>query len=622
MFPVPRNVKDMRSFLGLTNYYSRFAREYSNECKPLIELTKKDKKWIWSPNEQKAFERVKELLLQEIELWHPDYSTKFYLQTDSSDYATGAHLYQKGNDGSIRTIAFSSKSMKPSELNYTTTEKELLAVIHAIRRFYEMIAGYQIILITDHKALLFLNSCKNPTQRIARWLLYLQPLNIEIEYIPGPENVIPDTLSRNPPDRDEAENFEKAFKISLIKLPHDTIDLLKNLHKIQQEDVQIKKYTNNIEEHQNYKLVNKIMYKLVGKRWLAVIPNHKIEQLIKSIHITYNHIGSNKCFRLISESFTGEKLRKKIKRMTKICDVCQKNKPSPTSKALTQFIDVDRKLKLLSIDYIGPFPTGSRGLKYILVCIDNFSKYVKLYPTQSPSTRQAIKAIEKYVSEVGKPESLLTDNGTAFTAKRWKEFMEDKNINHILTSIRHPQGNLSERTNRDVTIYLRILVGEKHNGWVKNISDIEKILNETYHSTLEMTPYEVQFNKLPERLWNQWLDQCVNTIESISEEQLRKLLNERLKEKGMQRAEKANKGKTQLKEFKVGDRVLIKSLNLSCKNKNRAAKLMPIFEGPFTITKKVQKFTYIVSSENKGKSIVRGMFHVSHLKQYYTENNY
>ncbi|XP_050521887.1 uncharacterized protein LOC126894718 [Daktulosphaira vitifoliae] len=105
-----------------------------------------------------------------------------------------------------------SKSMKPSELNYTTTEKELLAVIHVKRRFYEMIAGYQIILITDHRALLFLNSCKNPTKRIARWLLYLQPLNIKIEYISGLENVIPDTLSSNSPNRDEAENFEKAFK--------------------------------------------------------------------------------------------------------------------------------------------------------------------------------------------------------------------------------------------------------------------------------------------------------------------------------------------------------------------------------------------------------------------------
>lgn len=83
----------------------------------------------------------------------------------------------------VQTIDFSSKSMKPRELNYTKTEKELLAVIHAIKRFYS-ITGYKIIVVTDHKTLLFLNSCENPIQRITRWLPYIQPLNIETEYIP------------------------------------------------------------------------------------------------------------------------------------------------------------------------------------------------------------------------------------------------------------------------------------------------------------------------------------------------------------------------------------------------------------------------------------------------------
>lgn len=616
-FPTPKNVKHVRAFLGLTNYYGRFSKDYSEECIPLINLTKKDSKWVWGTPEEAAFKHIKELFLNDIKLWHPDYNKIFYLQTDSSDHATGAHLYQKGDKNEIHTIAFTSKSMKPSELNYTTTEKELLAVIQAIRKFYSMIAGYKIIVLTDHKAITFLHTCKNPTQRISRWLLYLQPLDIEVQYIPGPENIIPDALSRNPADREEVETFEKAFKISIIKISEEASGILKQLHNHQIENNKLKNIIENEDQYINFKMVNKVLYKKVGQRWLAVLPDQNVDNLIEEIHKAYGHIGSNKCFKLIHESFTADKLKKRIKKITKKCEVCQKNKCSPMIKAPTQFIDVEKKLQMVSIDFIGPFPTGIRGMKYILVCIDNFSKYVKLYPTQSPSTRQAVRALERYYCDVGQPEAVLTDNGTAFTAAQWKTFLNSKGSRHILTAIRHPQGNLSERTNRDVTTYLRILVGDKQSGWVKHVPDIEKTLNETYHSAIEMTPYEAQFNSVPERIWNQFIDQNVNKGKGMSEEQLRILINERLKEKGRKRVDIANKDCKKFYEFKPGDLVLIKSLNLSDKSQGKAAKLMPVYEGPYPIVKKIHKTTYIVGRKNINK--IRGMFHASCLKPYFSE---
>lgn len=200
--------------MGITNFYSQYTEGYREKCMPLYNLEKKNQYWRWGEIEQQAINDVKSMLAKEVELTYPDFTKDFHIQIDASEAVVRAHLYQIDNDNKIKTIAFMIKTMQASELNYTVTEKELLAIIYAIKKFYNIIAGYKTKICTDHKALIFLNLCKNPTPRIIRWLLYLQPLKLEFAHIEGKNNCIADALSRNPVERDEINIKDKIFNIN------------------------------------------------------------------------------------------------------------------------------------------------------------------------------------------------------------------------------------------------------------------------------------------------------------------------------------------------------------------------------------------------------------------------
>ena len=128
---------------------------------------------------------------------HPNFEQKFYLQTDASNVALGAELYQEDEDKEHHTIAFASRTLLAAEQNYTTTEKELLSIVFAVKKFRTYLLGSRTIIRTDHKALSFLNTCKLTHSRLIRWvLLALEEYNFSWEYIKGVENRVPDTLSR------------------------------------------------------------------------------------------------------------------------------------------------------------------------------------------------------------------------------------------------------------------------------------------------------------------------------------------------------------------------------------------------------------------------------------------
>ena len=127
---------------------------------------------------------------------HPDFNKTFYLQTDASNVALGAELYQEDSEGEHLTIAFASRSLLSAEKNYTTTEKELFSIVFTMGKFRTYILGNKTVIRTDHKALSFLNTCKLAHSRLTRWVPVLQEYNFAWEYIKGTENKIPDTLSR------------------------------------------------------------------------------------------------------------------------------------------------------------------------------------------------------------------------------------------------------------------------------------------------------------------------------------------------------------------------------------------------------------------------------------------
>ncbi|XP_063963929.1 uncharacterized protein LOC135156194 [Lytechinus pictus] len=197
-FPTPTNRKELMRFLGMAGYYRRFCHNFSDVVAPLTNLLRKEVKFIWSSDCQSAFDKVKALLSTNPVRVAPDFSQPFSLMVDASDVGAGAVLTQKDEQGTDRPISFFSRKFSSSQRNYSTVEKETLALIFALQHFEVYVSGSQhaLDIWTDHNPLTFLSKMKNKNQRLTRWSLLLQEYNLNIRHLPGKDNIIADTLSR------------------------------------------------------------------------------------------------------------------------------------------------------------------------------------------------------------------------------------------------------------------------------------------------------------------------------------------------------------------------------------------------------------------------------------------
>lgn len=191
----PVDQKSIKSFLGLVGYYRKFIPDFAKIAKPLTLLLKKDTPFVWSNIHQKSFNKFKEILTTEPLLKYPDFSKQFILTTDASNYAIGSVLSQ-GPIGSDPPIAFASRTLNNAEQNYSTTEKELLAIIWSVKHFRPYLFGRKFTIVTDHKPLTWLFNCKDPGSRLLRWRLKLSEYDYSIQYKPGKINSNADALSR------------------------------------------------------------------------------------------------------------------------------------------------------------------------------------------------------------------------------------------------------------------------------------------------------------------------------------------------------------------------------------------------------------------------------------------
>ncbi|CAB0034932.1 unnamed protein product [Trichogramma brassicae] len=192
-FPAPRTPTQSQRLLGMANFNARFTARLAEAAGPLIKLTKKGEPWKWGDAEIKAFHAVKQLFCKSLFLNHPVKGKGYVLYTDASSKALGAALCQEIEPGDVRIIYMASRTLKGAELNYYTTELELLAIVWALEKFRSYVYGQPVEVRTDHQALTFLRTSRFLSQRLLRWSLLIQDYNLKVKHIPGKENILAPT---------------------------------------------------------------------------------------------------------------------------------------------------------------------------------------------------------------------------------------------------------------------------------------------------------------------------------------------------------------------------------------------------------------------------------------------
>jgi hypothetical protein len=195
-FPPPTSKREIKRFLGMIGFYRKFVNNFATIAEPLTRLLKKTQKMVWSEDCQTVFEELKAVLHNPPVLRSPDFTKPFKVAVDASDIGTGAVLLQEGNGQVDHPIAYMSKKLNSCEKNYSTIEKECLALVWAVERFQIYFGSNPVVIFTDHNPLVFINKSKGTNRRILRWSFFLQQFNLDIRHIAGKDNVLADTLSR------------------------------------------------------------------------------------------------------------------------------------------------------------------------------------------------------------------------------------------------------------------------------------------------------------------------------------------------------------------------------------------------------------------------------------------
>ena len=455
--PRPRNVSELKSYLGLLTYYSRFLPNLSNTLAPLYQLLKHSVHWEWTAQREKAFTESKKLLLTSQLLVHFDPTLKIRLACDASAYGIGAVLSHQMPDGSEKPIGFISRTLSETEKKYSQIEKEGLACVFGVKRFHAYLFGHHFTLQTDHKPLMTLfNETKEiPTQasgRIRRWALTLAAYEYTIACRTTKQHANADAMSRLPLPETPKKTTVPAEFVLMVEMLADAPITAKEIAKWTSRDPLMSAVLRYISEGnwpdpptdelrpywtKRLELTTHAGCILWGGR--VVVPPPGRKKILIDLH--GGHPGVSRMKALSRSLVWWPGVDSDIEKMVKACDPCQQSQPLPAAAPLHPWQWPTRPWSRLHIDYAGPLEG-----KMFLVVIDAHSKWIEVFPMSSTTALTTVQQLRQLFSRFGLPDSIVSDNGTQFTAQEFGDFCKSNGIQHIRVSPYHPSSNgLAER---------------------------------------------------------------------------------------------------------------------------------------------------------------------------------
>ena len=461
--PAPASKKELQEFLGFVTYMSPFIHNLAEKAAPLRELLKKDSFFIWGEHHQKCFQALKDTVSEDATLIYFDTNKTTTLETDASIKGLGVTILQ--ND---KPVAYASKTLTDAETRYACIERELLAIVYGVERFHTYLYGQKFIVKTDHKPLVMILSkpLVRAPPRLQRMLLRLQQYDFSIEYKPGKDMTIADTLSRLPsPGNDKTIDLDITvgqvrFSTERIKSIQEETKCDRTLCKLIPTIINgwpdtIQEVPEAIRSFWSFRDELSVEDGIVLKGDRVVIPKNLQQETMRQLHAAHQGVEKTRLRARASVYWQG--ISKDIEKLTSQCPICQEHQKNQVPETLNPHEIPTQPWEVLGVDFF-----ALDNIQHILVA-DYFSKFFISRKLPNDYTcKTTIAVLKQIFAEHGIPKTLKSDNGPQFSAKMFQDFAKEWCFDHITSSPIYPKSN--GFIERHVQTVKQALIKAKQNG--------------------------------------------------------------------------------------------------------------------------------------------------------------
>lgn len=504
----PSDVKEVRSFLGMANYYRQCVPNFAAVADPLTDLTRKHSRWTWTEKHQEAFDVLKRALVGADIMAMPDTSKPYRLYTDACDYAVGGILVQEV-DGVERVIQYVSKKLDDRQKKWPVIEKEGWGVIYCLKKLRAYLYGAEFTILTDHKPLksLFLGEMANT--RVQRWAVLLAEFAAPIEYRKGRNNIRADMLSRirTPEiaviDTSDQWAIPPEEDVGETSIPWDGDGL--DMDKVREEQATMDEYKRAVSEDDNqYELLNGLLYDHSEGNEQSpyprlVLPPSCRWRVIRRAHTEVGHQSVSKTLWRLKEAYKWPGMRRDIKQVIARCAKCAINRDTMQHARPGDMPIATYPMQIMGMDLTGPFEASPEGNRYILTIIDHCTGWVEAKPIPSKCERNVLHFLDReFIPRFGTPEVIITDQGGEFNGRVLCDYMNKLNIDHRRTTPYHPQSNGKiERFHRTLKQIIRKLVTKWNSRWEEELGHALFAHRISTSIVTGYTPYFLMYGRRP-----------------------------------------------------------------------------------------------------------------------------